>query len=75
MYKPLKTESPQILFCFFNATTALCWAISKPLPTESVDFFFLFLKKKKKKIFCLPEIFLMKKITKMNVLFKIIHAF
>lgn len=46
MYKPLKTESPQILFCFFNATTALCWAISKPLPTESVDFFFVSKKKK-----------------------------
>lgn len=28
-----------------------------------------------KKVFCLSEIFLMKKITKMNALFKIIHAF
>lgn len=72
MYKPLKNRVHKYFcFFFFNATTASCWAISKPLPTESVDFFFNF----KKKIFCLPEIFLMKKITKMNVLFKIIHTF
>lgn len=38
MYKPLKTESPQILL-FLNATTALCWAILKPLPTQSVVYF------------------------------------
>lgn len=48
MYKPLKNRVHKY-FCFlffFNATTASCWAISKPLPTESVDFFFYFKKKK-----------------------------
>lgn len=73
MYKPLKNRVHKY-FCFlffFNATTASCWAISKPLPTESVDFFFYF----KKKNLLTRNILDEKKFTKMNVLFKIIHAF
>lgn len=74
MYKPLKNRVHKY-FCFlffFNATTASCWAISKPLPTESVDFFFI---SKKKKNLLTRNILDEKKFTKMNVLFKIIHAF
>lgn len=39
MYKPLRNkEFTNTLF--LNATTALCWAILKPLPTQSFVFVF-----------------------------------
>lgn len=34
-----KNKSPQVLL-LLNATTALCWAILKPLPAKSVGLYF-----------------------------------
>lgn len=62
MYKPLRNRVDKYFFLLLHS---IMLGDIKTF-TNQITFF---------KVFCLPEIFLMRKITKMNALLKIIHTF